>query len=164
MLLDGEDRTQLSQIFQKLHAVDDDDDEDEGSSAVGPSVSLRLSNTFEFGQALNSALSGGDLLTCAELMRSVTSECLPRLIGTQLDGHTLGFIIRALNTHLLHTHPELVFLHLQQLQTARRLTMVLMLLDGEDRTQLSQIFQKLHAVQTQAFSQNDVTNLANKYL
>ncbi|XP_016106060.1 sperm-associated antigen 1 [Sinocyclocheilus grahami] len=144
--------------------VDDDDDEDEGSSAVGPSVSLRLSNTFEFGQALNSALSGGDLLTCAELMRSVTSECLPRLIGTQLDGHTLGFIIRALNTHLLHTHPELVFLHLQQLQTARRLTMVLMLLDGEDRTQLSQIFQKLHAVQTQAFSQNDVTNLANKYL
>jgi len=102
--------------------VDDDDDEDEGSSAVVQSVSQRSSNTLEFGQALNSALSGGDLLTCAELLRSVASERLPRLIGTQLDGHMLGFILRALNTHLLHTHPELVFQHLQQLQTARRLT------------------------------------------
>ncbi|KAF4102651.1 hypothetical protein G5714_015534 [Onychostoma macrolepis] len=143
---------------------DDEEDEDEGSSAVMQSISQRPSNTFEFGQALNSALSGGDLLTCAELLRSVASEHLPQLISTQLDGHTLGFVVRALNTHLLHTHPELVFQHLQQLQTARRLTVVLMLLDGEDRSQLSQIFQKLRAVQTQAFSQNDVTNLANKYL
>lgn len=39
-----------------------------------------------------------------------------------------------------------------------------MLLDGEDRSQLSQIFQKLRAVQTEAFSQSDVTNLANKYM
>ncbi|XP_043112733.1 sperm-associated antigen 1 [Puntigrus tetrazona] len=149
--------------------VDDDDDdggggEDEGISAVIQSVSLRWSNTFEFGQALNSALSGGDLLTCADLLRCVASEQLPQLIGTQLDGHTLGFILRALNTHLLHTHPELVFQHLQQLQTARRFTMVLMLLDAEDRSHLSQIFQKLQALQTQAFSQNDITNLANKYL
>ncbi|KAI2654816.1 Sperm-associated antigen 1 [Labeo rohita] len=136
---------------------DDDDDEDEGSSAVGPqrcsadvsSVSLWSSSVFEFGQALNGALSHGDLLTCAELLRSVSSERLPRLIGTQLDGRALGFIIRALNTHLLHTRPE---------------TMVLMLLDGEDRSQLSQIFQKLRAVQTEAFSQSDVTNLANKYM
>ncbi|XP_050986580.1 sperm-associated antigen 1 isoform X1 [Labeo rohita] len=151
---------------------DDDDDEDEGSSAVGPqrcsadvsSVSLWSSSVFEFGQALNGALSHGDLLTCAELLRSVSSERLPRLIGTQLDGRALGFIIRALNTHLLHTRPETVFQHLQQLHTAHRLTMVLMLLDGEDRSQLSQIFQKLRAVQTEAFSQSDVTNLANKYM
>uniref|UniRef100_A0A9J8DBW2 RNA-polymerase II-associated protein 3-like C-terminal domain-containing protein n=1 Tax=Cyprinus carpio carpio TaxID=630221 RepID=A0A9J8DBW2_CYPCA len=143
---------------------DDEDDEDEGSDAVVSSVSVRSCDVFEFGQVLGSAVSGGDLLTCAELLRSVAPERLPRLISTQLDGHTLGFIIRALNTHLLHTHPELVFLHLQQLHTAHRLTMVLMMLSGEDHTQLSQIFQKLHAVQTEAFSQSDVSNLANKYL
>ncbi|XP_052473685.1 sperm-associated antigen 1 [Carassius gibelio] len=142
----------------------DDGDEDEGSGAVVSSVSLRSWSVFEFGQALSSAVSGGDLLTCADLLRSVASERLPQLISTQLDGHTLGFIIRALHTHLLHTHPELVFLHLQQLHTAHRLTMVLMLLSAEDRTHLSQIFQKLHAVQTEAFSQSDVSNLANKYM
>ncbi|XP_073702981.1 sperm-associated antigen 1 [Garra rufa] len=162
----------ITEVDEEDEDDDDEDEDDEGSSAVGPqrcsadlsSVSLQWSNAFEFSQALNAALSRGDLLTCAELLRSVASERLPRLIGTQLDGHTLGFIIRALNTHLLHTHPQLVFTHLQTLHTAHRLTMVLMLLDGEDRTQLSQIFQKLHAVQTEAFSQNDVTNLANKYL
>uniref|UniRef100_A0A8C1N1R6 Sperm associated antigen 1b n=1 Tax=Cyprinus carpio TaxID=7962 RepID=A0A8C1N1R6_CYPCA len=109
----------------------------------GSSGTRRTITITEFGQVLGSAVSGGDLLTCAELLRSVAPERLPRLISTQLDGHTLGFIIRALNTHLLHTHPELVFLHLQQLHTAHRLTV-----------------SKPHANNTLTYVQDEQTNLS----
>ncbi|XP_051721942.1 sperm-associated antigen 1 [Ctenopharyngodon idella] len=146
---------------------DDDDDEDQVSSADGAdgrSIIPQPCNAYEFGQALTAARSQDDLLTCAELLRSVTSDRLPRFIGSQLDAQTVSFIIRALHTHLLHTHPELVYGHLQQLHNTHRLTMVLMMLGRDERTQLSQLFQNLRSVQTEAFSQNDITNLANKYL
>ncbi|XP_067217798.1 sperm-associated antigen 1 isoform X1 [Chanodichthys erythropterus] len=144
--------------------VDDDEDEDQVSSADGRSIIPQPCNAYEFGQALNAARSQDDLLTCAELLRSVASDHLPRFMGSQLDTHTLSFVTRALNTHLLHTHPELVYTHLQQLHNTHRLTMVLMMLGRDERSQLSQLFQNLRSVQTEAFSQNDITNLANKYL
>uniref|UniRef100_A0A8C1N0U3 Sperm associated antigen 1b n=1 Tax=Cyprinus carpio TaxID=7962 RepID=A0A8C1N0U3_CYPCA len=139
----GSSGTRRTITITEVDDDDDEDDEDEGSVAVVSSVSLRSCDVFEFGQVLGSAVSGGDLLTCAELLRSVAPERLPRLISTQLDGHTLGFIIRALNTHLLHTHPELVFLHLQQLHTAHRLTV-----------------SKPHANNTLTYVQDEQTNLS----
>lgn len=42
--------------------------------------------------------------------------------------------------------------------------MVLMMLGRDERSQLSQLFQNLRSVQTEAFSQDDITNLANRYL
>ncbi|XP_057195605.1 sperm-associated antigen 1 isoform X1 [Triplophysa rosa] len=142
---------------------DEEGDEDQDSAINRPSVSLQPSNAFEFGQVLNAACAHGDLLTCAELLRNIPSERLPQYISTQLNGQTISFIIKTLNKHL-RSHPHLLYEHLKHLQTTHRFSMVWMLLDSEDRTQLMEIFQNLSVVQTEAFSQDDVKSLANKYI
>ncbi|XP_052002361.1 sperm-associated antigen 1 isoform X2 [Xyrauchen texanus] len=155
----------------EVDSEDDDGDEYQDSSdnrpnrsAGVPSIHLQPSNAYEFGQALNAARSHGDLLTCAELLCSVASERLPHYISTQLDAHTLSFIIQTLDTHLLHTHTQLVYEHLTHLHTAHRFSMVLMLLDREERRRLSQLFEHMSALQNETFSQNDVRNLSQKYI
>ncbi|XP_051574965.1 sperm-associated antigen 1 isoform X1 [Myxocyprinus asiaticus] len=155
----------------EVDSEDDDGDEYQDSSDNRPnrhadfsSTHLQPSNAYEFGQALNAARSHGDLLTCAELLCNVASEHLPQYISTQLDAHTISFIIQTLNTHLLHTHTQLVYEHLTHLHTANRFSMVLMLLDCQERRQLSHLFEQLSALQNEAFSQNDVKNLAHKYI
>ncbi|XP_056617893.1 sperm-associated antigen 1 isoform X3 [Triplophysa dalaica] len=142
---------------------DEEGDEAQDSAVNRPSVSLQPSNAFEFGQVLNAACARGDLLTCADLLHNIPSERLPQYISTQLNGQTISFIIKTLNKHL-RSHPQLLYEHLKHLQTTHRFSMVLMLLDSEDRSQLMDIFQNLSVVQTQAFSPNDVKSLANKYI
>ncbi|XP_055067651.2 sperm-associated antigen 1 [Misgurnus anguillicaudatus] len=144
--------------------VEDADDEDHDGADNRSWISLQPMNAFEFGQALNAARANSDLLTCAELLRNVASELLPQYISTQLDGRTISFIIQTLNVHLLRSHPHLVYQHLKHLHTAHRFSMVLMLLDSKDHRQLMEIFEKLSVVQTEAFSKNDVKDLANKYI
>ncbi|KAA0702557.1 Sperm-associated antigen 1 [Triplophysa tibetana] len=141
----------------------EDEEGDEDSAVNRPSVSLQPSNAFEFGQVLNAACAHGDLLTCADLLRNIPSERLPQYISTQLNGQTFSFIIKTLNKHL-RSHPQLLYEHLKHLQTTHRFSMVLMLLDSEDRSQLMDIFQNLCDVQTQTFSRNDVKSLSNKYI
>lgn len=84
------------------------------------SVNLQPTNAYEFGQALNAARCSGNTAACADLLASTTPEMLPQLLSTQLDGHTVGFMMQALDSHLVEKNPNLVYQHLNHLHTAER--------------------------------------------
>ncbi|KAG7470083.1 hypothetical protein MATL_G00135580 [Megalops atlanticus] len=121
-------------------------------------------NAYEFGQALNAARAQGDTAAGADLLRGVAPETLPLYVSNQLDGHTVSFIMQALDGHLLQEDPYLVYQHLSHLHTAERFSTVLLLLDKNERRQMTQLFEHLSAVEAEGFTANDVQNLANKYI
>ncbi|KAJ8291090.1 hypothetical protein GJAV_G00021260 [Gymnothorax javanicus] len=127
-------------------------------------IPIQPTNAYEFGQALNAARSRGNTAACAELLQAVAPETLPEYVSNKLDGHTIQFIMQALDEHLLQKDPNLVYRHLSHLHTADRFSMVLMLLDENERRQMTQLFEHLSAAETGEFSADDVQNLANKYI
>ncbi|XP_034384847.1 sperm-associated antigen 1-like isoform X2 [Cyclopterus lumpus] len=135
-----------------------------GTKGEGTAINLQPANAYEFGQALNTARSVGDAAACADLLASTTPEALPQLLSTQLDGNTISFIMQALDSHLLERDPNLVYQHLNHLHTANRFSVVLMLLEKDERRHMTQLFEHLSAVQSPEFTKNDVQNLANKYI
>ncbi|KAI1894092.1 hypothetical protein AGOR_G00112270 [Albula goreensis] len=144
---------------------------EEGPHAVGNhcgseelSTPTQPTNAYEFGQALNAARSRSDTATCAELLQSITPETLPQYMSNKLDGHTIHFLMQALDEHLIEKDPCLVYKHLDHLHTTERFSVVLMLLDKNERRQMTQLFEHLSAVETEEFTANDVQNLANKYI
>uniref|UniRef100_A0A3Q4G582 Sperm associated antigen 1 n=1 Tax=Neolamprologus brichardi TaxID=32507 RepID=A0A3Q4G582_NEOBR len=128
------------------------------------SINLQPASAYEFGQSLNTARSSGNTVACAELLASTAPEMLPQFLSTQLDGHTISFIMQALHSHLLEKDPYLVYQHLNHLHTADRFSVVLMLLEKDERHHMTQLFEHLSAVQSTQFTKNDVQNLANKYI
>lgn len=136
------------------------------SSSRGAEVTINLQPTdaYEFGQALNAARCSGSTAACADLLASTNPDMLPQLLSTQLDGHTIGFIMQALDSHLLEKDPNLVYQHLNHLYTADRFSVVLMLLEKDERRHMTQLFEHLSAVESTEFTKNDVQNLANKYI
>lgn len=84
------------------------------------SINLQPASAYEFGQSLNAARSSGNTVACAELLASTAPEMLPQFLSTQLDGHTINFIMQALHSHLLEKDPYLVYQHLNHLHTADR--------------------------------------------
>ncbi|KAM8735287.1 sperm-associated antigen 1 [Acanthopagrus schlegelii] len=135
------------------------------SSRRGADISINLqpANAYEFGQALNAARCCGNTGACADLLASTAPEMLPQLLSTQLDGHTISFIMQGLDTHL-EKDPNLVYQHLNHLHTADRFSVVLMLLEKDERRHMTQLFEHLSAVESAEFTKNDVQNLANKYI
>lgn len=107
--------------------VDDDGDEKPDAPPLqggcgGDDVGINLdpSNAYEFGQSLNAARCSGNTAACAELLARTAPQSLPELLSSQLDGHTVGFMVRALHSHLLEKNPGLVYQHLQHLHTVER--------------------------------------------
>ncbi|XP_045568090.1 sperm-associated antigen 1 isoform X1 [Salmo salar] len=133
-----------------------------GEEAV--TINLQPSNAYEFNQSLNAARTQSDLPACAELLSCVPPETLPVYLSNQLDGHTVSFVMQALETQLLRKEPNLVYQHLNHLHTADRFSVVVMLLEKSERDQMTRLFDRLSAVDSDAFSKNDVQNLANKYI
>ncbi|KAF3840415.1 hypothetical protein F7725_019132 [Dissostichus mawsoni] len=127
-------------------------------------INLQLTNAYEYGQALNAARCSGNTAACAALLASTPPERLPHFLSTQLDGNTISFIMQALDSHLLEKDPHLVYQHLHHLHTAHRFSVVLMLLEKDERRHMTQLFEHLSAVQSAEFTKNDVQNLANKYI
>ncbi|XP_035483243.2 sperm-associated antigen 1 isoform X1 [Scophthalmus maximus] len=154
--------------------VEDDEEEggatalpdSEGSGCRGEEVNINLhpTNAYEFGQSLNAARCGGNAAACADLLASTAPEALPQYLSSQLDGRTVGFIVQALDSHLLEKDPALVYRHLDHLHTTGRFSVVLMLLEKEERCRLTRLFERLSAVESTEFTRNDVQNLANKYI
>ncbi|KAM4735950.1 sperm-associated antigen 1-like [Anableps anableps] len=136
------------------------------SSCTGNNMSINLkpSSIYEFGQSLNAARCCGNTEACAELLASTEPELLPQYLSNQLDGHTIGFIMKALDSHLLEKKPNLVYRHLDHLHTADRFPVVLMLLEKDERRYMTQLFEHLSAVESAEFTKDDVQNLANKYI
>ncbi|XP_076593770.1 sperm-associated antigen 1A isoform X2 [Chaetodon auriga] len=136
------------------------------SSCRGEDITINLkpTNAYEFGQSLNVARCSGNTAACADLLASTTPEMLPQLLSTQLDGHTISFIMQALDSHLLEKDPNLVYRHLDHLHTADRFSVVLMLLEKDERRYMTQLFEHLSVVESAEFTKNDVQNLANKYI
>ncbi|XP_030605538.1 sperm-associated antigen 1 isoform X2 [Archocentrus centrarchus] len=126
-------------------------------------INLHPTSAYEFGQSLNAARCTGNTVACAQLLASMAPEMLPQFLSTQLDGHTISFIMQALDLHLLEKDPNLVYQHLSHLYTAERFSVALMLLEDE-RHHMTQLFEHLSAVQSTQFTKNDVQNLANKYI
>lgn len=95
---------------------------DSESSCRGEDITVNLqpTNAYEFGQALNTARCSGNTRACADLLAATTPEMLPQLLSTQLDGHTISFMMQALDSHLLEKDPNLVYQHLNHLHTADR--------------------------------------------
>ncbi|KAL7874673.1 hypothetical protein SRHO_G00056430 [Serrasalmus rhombeus] len=153
---------------------EEEEEEEEGKAAVSSperekksasqSINLQPSNAYEFGQALNAARSHNDTAAGAQLLRCVPPDSLPQYLKTQLDAHTLSFIMQTLDTHLLTPEPGLVYQLLSHLHTTERFSVVLMLLDSDERRKMTHLFEHLGSVDSELFSQNDVKNLANKYI
>ncbi|XP_034029742.1 sperm-associated antigen 1 [Thalassophryne amazonica] len=137
---------------------------DSGCTTDGITINFQPTNAYEFGQVLNAARCRGDTAACADLLASTAPEMLPRFLSTQMDGHTVGFIVQALDSHLLQKDPNLVYQHLNHLHTTNRFSVALMLLEKDERHHVSRLFDRLSAVESTEFSQNDVHNLANKYI
>ncbi|XP_076004554.1 sperm-associated antigen 1 [Genypterus blacodes] len=127
-------------------------------------INLHPTNAYEFGQALNAARCRGDMAACADLLSSTDPEMLPQFLSTQLDGQTISFIVNALDTYLLDKDPNLIYQFLSHLHTTDRFSVVLMLLEKDERQQMTQLFEHLSAVECTEFTRNDVQNLANKYI
>nr|XP_054597325.1 sperm-associated antigen 1 isoform X2 [Nothobranchius furzeri] len=150
-----------------IREVDGDEDTTAvQSNCTGGAVSINQKPTsaYDFGQSLNAARCSGNTEACAELLASTSPEQLPRYLSTQLDGHTLSFIMQALDSHLLEKNPNLVYQHLHHLHTADRFTVVQLLLDKDTHHHMTQLFEHLSAVESAEFTKNDVQNLANKYI
>ncbi|XP_068179654.1 sperm-associated antigen 1-like [Antennarius striatus] len=127
-------------------------------------INLHLTNAYEFGQALNAAHCHRNTVACAELLAKTSPEMLPKFLSTQLDGDTISFIMQALDSQLLEKDPNLVYQHLNQLHTANRFSVALMLQEKDGRHQMIQLFEGLSAVECTEFTKKDVQNLANKYI
>ncbi|MCJ8728073.1 hypothetical protein PDJAM_G00000080 [Pangasius djambal] len=159
-----------SQTRRRINIVEveseDDDDDDDGAEddVVVEVMTSSPANAFEFGQALNAARCRGDLAACARLLRSVSSHTLPHHISTQLDTHTLSFIIHTLHTHILPTEPGLVYRLLTHLHTADRFMVVLMLMDSDERRQITHLFECLCTVECDEFTRENINSLANKFI
>ncbi|XP_068425516.1 sperm-associated antigen 1-like [Clinocottus analis] len=145
-------------------SVSDPEGGPRGEGAAATAINLRPANAYEFGQSLSLARSVGDEAACADLLAATTPERLPQLLSTQLDGNTLSFIMRALDSQLLERDPDLVYRHLQHLHTADRFSVMLMLLEKDERRHMTQLFEHLSAAPSAEFTKNDVQNLANKYI
>nr|XP_020462431.1 sperm-associated antigen 1 [Monopterus albus] len=136
------------------------------SSFIGEdvAVNLRPTNAYEFGQALNAACCSRNTAACADLLASTAPDKLPQYLSTKLDGHAISFIMEALDSHLLEKDPSLVYQHLSYLHTAERFSVVLMLLEKDERHRMTQLFEHLSAVESTEYTKNDVQNLAKKYI
>ncbi|CAL8286939.1 unnamed protein product [Merluccius merluccius] len=155
---------------KKVPITEVDGDQDKRAADSNPrseedvTINLRASDSYEFGQSLNAARSRGNAAACVDLLSSVDPEQLPRLLSNQLDGQTLGFVVAALDEHLLPRDPGLVYRLLQRLHTADRFTVAVMLLDTAARPRVTQLFERLSSTQSADFTRDDVQNLANKYI
>ncbi|GAA6217538.1 sperm-associated antigen 1 [Lates japonicus] len=136
----------------------------EGSCRGDITINLQPTNVYEFGQALNAARCSGNTTACTDLLASAAPEMLPQYLSTQLDGHTISFIMQVLDSHLLEKDPNLVYQHLNHLHTTDRFSTVLMMLEKDDRRHMTHLFEHLSAVESTEFTKNDVQNLANKYI
>ncbi|XP_047218097.1 sperm-associated antigen 1 [Girardinichthys multiradiatus] len=134
------------------------------SSCTRDNINLKPSSAYEFGQSLKAACCCGDTAAGAELLASTEPQLLPQYLSNQLDGHTISFIMKALDLHLLGKNPNLVYRHLHHLHTADRFSVVLMLLEKDERRYMTQLFEHLSAVESTEFTKGDVQNLANKYI
>ncbi len=83
-------------------------------------INLQPSNAYEFSQALNAARCSANTKACADLLASTSPEMLPQFLSNQLDGHSVSFIMQALDSHLLEKDPNLVYQHLNHMHTADR--------------------------------------------
>ncbi|MEQ2165036.1 hypothetical protein GOODEAATRI_012876 [Goodea atripinnis] len=158
-------------IKERIHLVPQvDGDEDmtdvpaSESSCTRDNINLKPSSAYEFGQSLKAACCCGDTAAGAELLASTEPQLLPQYLSNQLDGHTISFIMKALDLHLLGKNPNLVYRHLHHLHTADRFSVVLMLLEKGERRYMTQLFEHLSAVESTEFTKGDVQNLANKYI
>ncbi|KAM9310050.1 sperm-associated antigen 1 [Pholidichthys leucotaenia] len=145
--------------------------DDEDVKAVPPShngditgISFHPTNAYAFGQFLNIASSSGNTAACAKLLASTAPEVLPQFVGSHLDGHTISFIMRTLDSHLLEKDPGLVYQHLSHLHKADRFSVVLMLLEKDERHHMTQLLERLSETESSEFTKDDVHNLANKYI
>ncbi|XP_007257002.4 sperm-associated antigen 1 [Astyanax mexicanus] len=154
--------TEVEDYDEEGDAVKSSSDGEQKSTSQ--TINLQPSNAYEFGQALNAARSLNDTAACAQLLRTVPPDSLPQYVSTQLDGHTLSFIMKTLDTHLLASEPGVVYQLLDHLHTTERFSMVLMMLNPDERRQMTQLFEHLCSVDCEDFSQNDIKNLANKYI
>lgn len=91
-----------------------------GCGSEDVTINLEPTNAYEFGQSLNAARCSDSTAACAELLARTAPESLPELLSSQLDGHTVGFIVRVLHSHLVEKNPGLVYQHLQHLHTVER--------------------------------------------
>ncbi|XP_027010357.2 sperm-associated antigen 1 isoform X2 [Tachysurus fulvidraco] len=123
-----------------------------------------LANVLEFRQALKLARCRGDLVACAQLLRSVSPQTLPQYISLYLDTDTLSFIIHTLHKHILPTEPGLVYRLLTHLHTIDRFTVVLMLMDSDEKTQITQLFECLRAVESDELTHENINSLAKKFI
>ncbi|XP_076826695.1 sperm-associated antigen 1 [Brachyhypopomus gauderio] len=151
-----------SVVITEVEWEEDETAENSWEGQRSQCMNLQPCSVYEFGQVLNAVCSHEDTAACVQLLVSIPPARLPQYISTHLDARTLSFIIQALDMVLLSADPSLVYQILRHLHTTERFSMVLMLLDSDEKMQMKQLFE--HMCSMEMFSQIDIQSLENKYI
>ncbi|KAM4029327.1 sperm-associated antigen 1 [Anomaloglossus baeobatrachus] len=120
-------------------------------------------NALEFKQVMSEMKAGKDLEGCAQLLTIIEPKDLPMFLSNKLDSETLLLIVRSLKHHVLEQSPALVYQHLAHLSTADRFSVVVLLLNKDEKDQVRNLLASLSGMENENFDQDAISNLTKTY-
>ncbi|XP_069813433.1 sperm-associated antigen 1 isoform X2 [Dendropsophus ebraccatus] len=121
------------------------------------------SNALEFDQLMSEMRAGKDQEGCAQLLSFIDPKDLPMFLSNKLDTETLLLIVQSLKHHVLEKNPALVYWHLTHLGSADRFSVVVLLLNNNEKDQIQSVFTSLLGIENENFDQEAITNLTKTY-
>ncbi|XP_056378376.1 sperm-associated antigen 1 isoform X2 [Hyla sarda] len=139
-------------------------DEDKDSLRKTHSSGItKPSNALEFEQLLNGMRAGKDQEGCAHLLSIIDPKDLPVFLSNKLDTETLLLIVQSLKHHVLEKNPALVYRHLAHLSSADRFSVVVLLLNQDEKDQVQSVLTSLSGMENENFDRDAISNLTKTY-
>ncbi|XP_075682064.1 sperm-associated antigen 1 [Rhinoderma darwinii] len=121
------------------------------------------SNALEFEQLLNEMRAGKDQESCARLLSIIDPKDLPKFLSNKLDTETILLIVQSLKHHVLEKNPALVYQHLAHLSSADRFSVMVLLLNKEEKDKVQSVLTSLSGMKNENFDKVAIANLTKKY-
>ncbi|XP_040287879.1 sperm-associated antigen 1 isoform X1 [Bufo bufo] len=121
------------------------------------------SNALEFEQVMNVMRAGKDQKSCAQLLSIIDPKDLPVFLSNKLDTETILLIVQSLQHHVLDKHPALVYQHLAHLSSADRFSVVVLLLNTDEKDQVQSVLTSLSEMENENFDRDALSSLMKKY-
>ncbi|KAG8570393.1 hypothetical protein GDO81_011252 [Engystomops pustulosus] len=121
------------------------------------------SNALEFEQLMNGMRAEKDQRSCAQLLSLIDPKDLPMFLSNKLDAETLLLIVHSLRQHVLERDPARVYQHLAHLSSAQRFSVVVLLLNKEEKDQVQSVLTTLSGTENENFDQDAISDLTKKY-
>ncbi|KAM3927697.1 sperm-associated antigen 1 [Leptodactylus fuscus] len=159
---DGGQKLRTKILIEEVEETSDNGQQEPQEKTGNPHVT-KPSNSLEFEQLMTEMRAGKDQRSCAQLLSLIDPTDLPMLLSNKLDTETLLLIVQSLKLHVLEKNPALVYQHLAQLSAAERFTVVVLLLNKDEKEQVQSVLESLSAMENEDFNQDDISNLTKKY-